>query len=239
MRGATSADLAGLSGLRARGAGPRRTPRTSDRAYEVLAEAIRDLRLPPGTALSETDLAARLGVSRTPVREAISRLATERLVHVIAQVGTSVAQIDLAEVDDACFIRAALEGAAFAAACESGAAVDRLRAILARQAGALANGDADGFFDSDEELHREVFRLAGRESAWDVVRGTKLQLDRMRRLVLGDASLLGLVYAEHERLVDLLEARDIPEGISLLQHHARVVLERAPELRRAHPAYFV
>src|ERR1700678_30295 len=62
--------------------------RTSDRVYAELAAAIRDLRLPPGQGLSETELAVRLGVSRTPVREAISRLVDARLVSVGSQVGT-------------------------------------------------------------------------------------------------------------------------------------------------------
>ncbi len=65
--------------------------RTSDRVYAEIAAAVRDLRLPPGQALSETELAERLGVSRTPIREAIARLVDSGLVSVMPQVGTASA----------------------------------------------------------------------------------------------------------------------------------------------------
>jgi DNA-binding GntR family transcriptional regulator len=66
--------------------------RVSDRVYAELVSAIRELRLPPGTSLPETELAARLHVSRTPLREAIARLADSRLVTVVPQVGSAAIQ---------------------------------------------------------------------------------------------------------------------------------------------------
>src|SRR4051794_37791656 len=86
--------------------------RLSDSVYTELSEAIRSLELPPGTKLSEPTLAARLGVSRVPVREAIARLADQRLVTVTPQVGTRVAPILVGEVESACFIRSSLEAGA-------------------------------------------------------------------------------------------------------------------------------
>ncbi len=87
--------------------------RISDVVYDELSEAIRDLRLPPGAALSEPGVAASLGVSRAPVREAFTRLADQGLVTIRPQVGTTVAPISMVEVNDAVFIRSALEKSAF------------------------------------------------------------------------------------------------------------------------------
>src|SRR5215475_9365739 len=79
--------------------------RMSDRVYAELESAIRNLVIKPGQLLSETELAAQLNVSRTPLREAVSRLAHANLVVVTPQVGTRCAQIAMTEVREACFVR--------------------------------------------------------------------------------------------------------------------------------------
>lgn len=220
-----------------------RTPsgaRMSDRVYEELTSAIRDLRLVPGAVLSETDLSIRLGVSRTPLRETISRLVDQGLLRVVPQVGTSVALIDMAAVEEACFIRSALETAAFRDACAAVTpAVAGLRAILVRQEHAAASGDLDAFFHADEDLHQEVFRLGGHPGVWSVVQRSKLQLDRLRRLILPAAITSRDLMNEHIRIVDLLEARDVDEGVELIRRHSRHVLRQASDVRTTHPDYFV
>lgn len=220
-----------------------RTPsggRISDRVYEEMSSAIRDLRLEPGALLSETDLAVQLGVSRTPLREAISRLVDQDLVRVVSQVRTSVALIDMEAVEEACFIRSALETAAFQDACSvERPDVSELRAILARQEQAVTSGDADAFFVSDEDLHQEVFRLGGHPSVWSVVQRSKLQLDRLRRLILPQAITTRDLVDEHTSIVDLLEARDVGQGVEFIRQHSHAVLKQAVAVRTAHPDYFV
>jgi DNA-binding GntR family transcriptional regulator len=214
--------------------------RMSDRVYEELTSAIRDLRLEPGAVLSETDLSVRLGVSRTPLRETISRLVDQGLLRVVPQVGTSVALIDMAAVEEACFIRSALETAAFRDASSADALdVSGLRAILGRQEDAVASGDVDAFFFADEDLHQEVFRLGGHPGVWSVVQRSKLQLDRLRRLILPEAITTRDLINEHIRIVDLLEARDVDEGVEVIRRHSRHVLRQAADVRTTHPDYFV
>jgi DNA-binding GntR family transcriptional regulator len=217
---------------------PRPRERISDRVHDELSAAIRDLRLPPGALLSETELARQLGVSRTPLREAISRLDHQGLVHVTAQVGTRVALIDLKEVEEASFIRCALEVSAFRRACELQAPVGRLRRILERQEKAIADADANRFFDTDEQLHQEIFRLSGFPNAWKVVFSAKLQMDRVRRLVIPDAIRNRGLIDEHIGIVDLLEARDQARGAALVTAHAQHVLSLAPRLQKSMPEYF-
>src|SRR5438309_7674848 len=91
---------------------------TSDQVYLALREAIVSAELEPGRRLSENELAELLGVSRTPVREALFRLRDERLVAIVPQLGTFVTLISPAAIEDAAFVREALECAAIRRAVE-------------------------------------------------------------------------------------------------------------------------
>lgn len=213
--------------------------RTSDRVHDELVAAIRKLRLAPGSSLSETDIAERLHVSRTPVREALARLADAGLVHVVPQVGTRVGLIRLRDVEEARFVRESLEVSAFEAACGSPRLdVGTLRDLLDRQEAACRTADDDAFFQADEALHSEIFALSGHPGAWQVVGRMKLQLDRLRRLAQPDAASVRELIDEHRQIVDALEARDIAGGRALISRHARRALDRVPELRSRYPDYF-
>src|SRR3954464_1739569 len=92
---------------------PASRQRTNRRVvYEALRRRVLTLELPPGAALSENELAAALGVSRTPVRESLILLAEEGLVQVFPQVGSFVSRVDPVKVADAQFLREAVELAA-------------------------------------------------------------------------------------------------------------------------------
>ncbi len=197
------------------------------------------MRLEPGALLSETDLSIQLGVSRTPLREALSRLVEQRLVTVVSQVGTTVSLIDLGQVEEAAFIRSALEIAAFAKACGGQQRdVSALRTILDRQERALADQDANAFFEGDEALHQEIFRLSGYPHVWDLVRGSKSQLDRLRRLHLPETLASRHVIDEHIRIVDLLEVGDTVAGAELIESHAFQILNMVSRVQSEHPEYF-
>lgn len=213
--------------------------RTSDRVYEELAAAIRDLRIPPGASLSETDLADQLHVSRTPLREAIARLVDSGLVSVVPQVGTRVELIRLESVEQARFVRESLETAAFAAACEKPERdVAPLRELLARQADACEAHDLATFFAADEALHEQIFALSGHQAAWHMMQPVKIHLDRLRRLSLPEPETVRGLIAEHTAIVDALEAGDSEGGRAHIRAHARRALENGPVLRAKHPGYF-
>jgi DNA-binding GntR family transcriptional regulator len=214
--------------------------RLSDGVYTELSEAIRSLELPPGTKLSEPTLAARLGVSRVPVREAIARLADQRLVTVTPQVGTRVAPILMSEVENACFIRSSLEAGALRQAIARGPGLDltELRGILAANRAFFDAGDADGFFATDELLHQAVFALAGVPQVWDVVRGVKVHLDRLRHLHLQHAMASSDIIDEHTQIVEALERADAAGGEAVILRHAYRIIADADELRARYPDSF-
>lgn len=213
--------------------------RASDLAYEALVEAIRHLRLPPGSALSENDLAARLNVSRTPVREAIGRLVEAGLVQVLPQVGTRVSPIAVVEVAEAQFIRESLEVAVVEQTClRPDRDVSQLRELLAEQEAACESGDFDSFFAADDALHQQIFTLAGHHGAWQVVQRSKLQLDRLRHLNQTNTATVRELIADHTAIVDALEAGAGPDGRLAVHRHARRAIDRAPALQAAHPDFF-
>ncbi|MEU6019687.1 GntR family transcriptional regulator [Streptomyces sp. NPDC047515] len=213
--------------------------RTSDRVYGELVSAIRELRLAPGASLSETDIAEQLHVSRTPVREAIARLADAGLVHVVPQVGTRVGLIRLRDVEEARFVRESLEVSAFEAACRKPELdVAFLRDLLEQQERSHRTEDYDAFFQADEALHSAIFALSGYPGAWQAVQRMKLQLDRLRRLAQPDAATMHELIGEHRLIVDALENGDAAGGRDLISRHARRALERGPALRVRYPDYF-
>lgn len=213
--------------------------RMSDWVYMELSEAIRNLEFPPGMKLSEPSLAARLEVSRAPVREAIGRLAEQRLVTVVPQVGTRVAPILMDEVENACFIRSSLEAGAFRRAIERpGTQIGDLRDILKANRRYFEAADAAGFFATDEQLHQTVFALAGVPKIWDVVRGVKVHLDRLRHLHMPQVLASPDIIAEHEQIVQALESGDIRAGEEVIHRHAYRIIADSEYIREEHPEYF-
>ena len=212
----------------------------SDWVYTELSEAIRSLELPPGTRLSEPTLAERLRVSRVPVREAIGRLADQGLVTVVPQVGTRVAPILLSEVENACFIRSSLEAGALRQAIARGPDLDlaELHGILASNRAFFDAGDFDGFFATDELLHQAVFGLAGVPQVWEVVRGVKVHLDRLRHLHLPHAMASSDIIDEHTQIVEALERGDAVAGEAVIRRHAYRIIADSGELRVQYPDYF-
>lgn len=231
MSPATAPDLVGRVA--------RQGGRASDRVYDAMVHAIRSLRIPPGAAISEQELAGQLGVSRTPLREAITRLADVGLVEVVPQVSTYVARISLQEVREAWFVRESLELAAIGVIChQSVRDVSILRAEIRNQRAACTTGDLDAFFVSDEALHSKIFELSGYGGAWRAVVRMKVQLDRLRRLSVPDVRAVTELVDEHEVIVDALELADVAAATTHLQTHAGRVLIMEPDLRETYPTYF-
>jgi GntR family transcriptional regulator, rspAB operon transcriptional repressor len=211
-----------------------------DQVYVALREAIVSAELEPGRRLSENELADRLGVSRTPVREALVRLRDERLVAIVPQLGTFVTLISPDAVADAAFVREALECSAIRLATEKASARDleELQANLAAQDRAEATGDIDAFDHLDEALHRTLCELSGRDIAWSLSRRANGHLDRVRRLSLPEPGYLGEMVAEHRAVVAAVADKDPDQAEGALRHHLRMVTSSLPSIRAAHPDYF-
>ena len=225
-------------------AGLPRQPRGPVTAAAAIAAALREqivaLRLEPGAPIIEKDLTARFGVSRTPVREALIRLAEDGLVEVRPQAGTFVSKIPLAAIPEAVVIRQALEGATVerAAARANEAGLAPLDAILARQQAFARLDDREAFHEADEAFHEAIAALSGHPGIWKVVRQAKMQIDRCRRLTLPALGRMGQVIAEHAVILDAMRRRDARVACDSMRAHLQAVLPDAHLLARSHPGYF-
>jgi GntR family transcriptional regulator, rspAB operon transcriptional repressor len=216
-----------------------RTP-TPVQAYQAVRDAIVRVDLAPGQQLSENELAAQLGVSRTPVREALARLRDEQLVRVVPQLGTFVSRISTAAVGDAQFIREALECAAVRLAAEN-ATSDDLRLLeetLGKQERAHAAGDVDAFYLLDDMLHHALCDLSRHPTVWSISQRAKSHLNRVRRLSLVVPSYLPAMIDEHRQVVAAVAAHDPDAAELALRYHLRQVLRELPTIRVEHPDFF-
>lgn len=211
------------------------------RVYIELRQRIIDMRMLPGTRIVERDIAAEHGTSRTPVHEAVLRLAEEGLVEVVQRVGTFVARIPLNELDEAMLARTALERAVVKRAAEriTPEGVAQLREILREQHACVDTNDMRAFHQTDESFHETLANIAGVPGVWRMIQQTKVQLDRYRRLTLPMPGRMDLVVGEHEAVVVALEARDCEAALLAMQIHLDDVLPVVENARTMRPDYFV
>jgi DNA-binding GntR family transcriptional regulator len=208
--------------------------------YTTLRDAIVSGQLEPGRQISENELAARLGVSRTPIREALQRLREERLVAVVPQYGTFVTHISESAVSDAQFVREALECAAIRGTALRARDSDlaALEAIIRRQDAAREANDFDSFYVLDDELHQLLCDLSGHDIAWSLSQRAKGHLNRIRRLSMPEPGYMMEMIGEHRAVVAAVAAHDPDEAEQTLRHHLRMVLSTLPAIREQHPDYF-
>jgi DNA-binding GntR family transcriptional regulator len=212
----------------------------SGTAFAWLRQEILSGRMRPGQALSENEIAQRLGVSRTPVREAIIRLESEGLLAVRPQVGTTVAPIDVDAVADVQFLREAIECRTVALAAQRVTAADAkdLRAQLKAQARIAMRGDHAAFVPLDDRLHQKLLAMAGRPRVWRAVEDAKSQLDRVRFLSLEDPAWLATIYRQHEEIVDRVVAGDVNGAVTAMEQHLRAVFASIATIAATSPEYF-
>ena len=208
----------------------------SDQVYDALKLAIVGVRLLPGASISENRICRHFGVSRTPVRTAIVRLAEEGLIDVYPQQGSFVAPIRLAGIAASRFVRRVLEVAVLreAAAVWTDAMSAEARAIIVSQARAIAAGDTELFHHLDECFHRAFSIFAGREAVWGTILGAKASLGRVVRL-FGKPDRLPVVVVEHTAIIDALDTGDADEAARRLADHLDKIfqmIEQLPEQYR-------
>ena len=152
--------------------------------YGILRNLVVELTLVPNQFLSEKDVAACLGISRTPVREAFILLAEDGIVRIVPKSGTYVSAIDINRACDGYFIRAAIESSCAAIAAEKRTVEDvrSLREILDAQKRAFTDNDFMTYYLCDNRLHESILDIAGYSSAKRVIETVKFEVDRIRHL---------------------------------------------------------
>lgn len=208
--------------------------------YRTLREEIVTLKRPPGSSLSDKELSTRFQVSRTPVREALMKLAEEEMVSIIPYSGTFVTKIHVETLRNSQFVRVALECTSLedAPANMTASGLATLRTIIRKQEAEIGKAHRSKFYQLDEAFHQQLFELAGHGDAWPIVDRAKAQLDRVRYLAITHETRLHEVVAEHSRIADALEEGDSTEAREALLAHLNAAFESIERAITAYRSYF-
>ncbi|WP_051644848.1 GntR family transcriptional regulator [Labrenzia sp. DG1229] len=210
-----------------------------ERAYREIRRRIVSLELKPNQAIGEVFLADELRMSRTPIREALTRLSGEGLVDFRARAGTIVAPIRLEAVRTAQYVREKLELAIIeeAALTQSNRAIFNIRQTIEEQRFSIAEGDTVLFFSADERMHRCFSEMVGRGPVWTIISEAKRHMDRLRRLSLQDTDLNQLLI-DHENILAAIEGGNVADARSVLKIHLGRVMEDIDRLSSQYKDYF-
>ena len=209
------------------------------RVHAALREAIVQLDLKPGEYLDKQAIAARMGVSRFPVGEAMNRLAAEGLVDIIPQSGSRVALIKISDTRENMFLRRALEVETVRklAPLASSDLVDQLASNLRYQRAAIEAHDLKGFHGFDLAFHALLQDHLGFERVRSATETARLGLDRVRQL-LNTRRRLDLTLGEHKAIVAALDAHDGDAAARAMYGHLDAVLAELETFAREKPELF-
>jgi len=211
--------------------------------YDTLRESIMLLELKPGTKITEKYIAEKLGVSRTPVREALIKLSQEDLVTIYPQKGTFVSLIDPNHVEEAVFIRKNLEIAAVKSSCTNFPedVLFSLKENLNSMEFQLNQPQINNLnvFNLDNEFHKLIFKGCGKEKAWTIITEVSTHLNRVRYLkMLVFSSSWKDVFRQHSEIVDAICNKDVHRGLEVLEEHLGKINIQMHELYSQYSMYF-
>jgi DNA-binding GntR family transcriptional regulator len=207
---------------------PLRRRRLVDEATQSLREAILDGRLPGGARLRQTDLAERLGISRTPIREALTRLQHEGLVDLLPRSGVRVMVLKADEAVELYDLREVLDGLAarLAAGRADPAALGRLERTLARMAECVERRDPSQWFRAHVSYHEEIVRAAQNRPLDRLASVVRLSIRHFHPLLLKTEHRLEDAWREHRQIFEAIAARDA----TLAERLARVHIANAKNI---------
>jgi DNA-binding GntR family transcriptional regulator len=192
----------------------------SEQVYRAVRARIMDGALAPGTFLREKDLES-MGVSRTPIREALGRLATEGFLERLPHRGFRVPEESLGNLLELYPIVAALELLAGRLALErfTPADIARLRTLNGQLAEAQDRGDVRGMLDLNTEFHRLISERGGNRRLASLLDDLRSQLTRLELWYYSRLERTQRSIREHEEIIDAIERGDRPRALSLLEHN--------------------
>ena len=212
----------------------------AQRVYASLREAILSMSFRPGDSLRKPEICAQLGVSRSPVSEAVTRLAVEHLVRIVPQTGTYVARFSLAEIREGAFLREALELAAVEKVAQTITDVEltQLHHNLRLQQALLDDDDFDGFYQTDAAMHELILSFTGYRRVAALAETSWVHVNRARQLILPAPGRVQSTYAEHQAILAAIEARDPVAARAATRLHLGQLIGFLEPLALARPDLF-
>ncbi len=218
----------------------RRLP-AAEQVYRLLRHEIITCRIAPNEAISENRICGMFGVSRSPVRVAVTRLAEDGLIEIFPQRGTFVAAIKLKQLREAQFARSALEVALAEEAARHWTEQhsDEARINLEQQVQHARAGDSRSFFLDNEAFHQLIARAAKLEGVWTTVQSVKTIWDRIGHLANRVPAHTLEIIAEHKVIVQALANQNPKGAAAAMKTHLRSVDHAIARLQPLHASYFV
>ena len=192
-----------------------------DVVFNTLRQAILRGELQPGERLLEIHLADKLGVSRTPIREAIRKLELEGLVFMIPRKGAVVAEITEKSLRDVLEVRRALEELAMKLACEKilDEEIEELKVAAKEFEDALKTGDVTVYAEADVKFHDIIYRTTDNQRLIQLLYNLREQMYRYRVEYLKRDDSHDTLLAEHQYIIETLEKRNTDEAIKAICAH--------------------
>ncbi|WP_195988289.1 GntR family transcriptional regulator [Clostridium sp. D53t1_180928_C8] len=208
-----------------------------DYVYRVLKDNIMCLELKPGELLSESDLAKKLNVSRTPIREVLIKLKAEKLIEVKPQAGTYVSLIDWNLIEEAIFIRYNLEKEALREACENFSEdilMEMEKCLFAQKLVAQKGNNLLEFHNLDKEYHRLLFVGINKSNVWESICNISTHYNRMR--LLAEMKLnKEFIVDQHITYLDIIKNKDSNIIDEVVSHHIKDPVEQWKKLIKEEP----
>jgi GntR family transcriptional regulator, rspAB operon transcriptional repressor len=211
-------------------------PDLADVAYTRLAEAIATCEIPVGAPLNEREVSQRLGMSRTPLRAALHRLALDGLVTSVPRKGTYVAPFDARDIEDNMAVREALEIAMAERVIEAGIALDAsvLDDLLARQRRAVEHLDSPSFLRADEQFHLYLLAASGNHRAVEAAQRAWLHVNRARYMLPMTVSHMRGALRGHRDIAAAMQSRNAVEVKHAIRAHLEEPLQRQLKVLNNH-----
>ena len=218
-----------------------RLPRETGRDYALrnIKENIINLELAPGSQISENELAAKMGLSRTPVREALIELSRVKIIEIHPQKKSTVPLIDYELVEESRFMRNLLECAVVELDCEMARPVDleRLSANVRLQNFYLDNYYTNELMTLDNQFHGILFEIAKKTQVFTLMQNIAIHFDRVRSMALSAVKNTKIVQ-DHEDILRAIGRKDPKAARELMELHLSRYKIDAADIRAAYPQYF-
>lgn len=192
-----------------------------DVVFNTLRQAILRGEMEPGERLMEIQLAQKLGVSRTPIREAIRKLELEGLVIMIPRKGAEVAHITEKDMRDVLEVRCTLEELAVELACKhvTPEYIAELRAANKIFESAIVSRDLMSIVDADVQFHDVIYSMTGNARLIQIINKLREQMYRYRLEYIKDARSHSILISEHEDIINKIEKNEVDAAKSVIRQH--------------------
>ena len=209
--------------------------------YNALRNNIMTLQLKPGTVMSTQEIAQKLDVSRTPVREAFIRLQRDGLLDIYPQKETLVSKIDIQKVDQERFVRESLECANLDLLIEKCTRKDigELELNLEKQHSTVSSCDYNSLLDLDNEFHHYMFMVTGQQLAWDTIMSTSNHYARIRLITVWDKDIMMETILQHQKILSAIQEKNSDYAKIAMKAHLHKLEGQLQKIMQDYPDYFV